>query len=145
MCAGNKCAHTNTKLNPDNQWAKPRIYLNSWVHHQQQLQPLACLINRFAGSSCRLNTDPTVSALTTRPREIQLPQRSLARWGFCGKASTLPLGCLALKKINDKTITCFCSAVCSVDFSYVWCTLSQPVFFDVMRIARNSEHVNKRC
>ena len=60
------CLHTHThtqtrvctQLNPDSHWAKPSIYLSSWVHHQQQLQPLACLINGFAGSSCKLNMSP---------------------------------------------------------------------------------------
>lgn len=87
-------AHTHTykhtKLNPDNQWAKPSIYLSSWVHHQLQLKPLACLINGFAGSSCRLNMVPP-SCRNHRASEIQLPHRCLGRWAICGKAGRIPL------------------------------------------------------
>lgn len=98
------CLHTHahTKLNPDSHWAKPSIYLSSWVHHQQQLQPLACLINGFAGSSCRLNMSPTPP---TRPnhqasRDLTPTQEVVKLWEGCENIA-VPLGLMGDRQHND--------------------------------------------
>lgn len=65
-------------VSPDNQWAKAQNYLSSWVHRKLQLLPLACLINRLAGSSCGLNI---VLSLTNSPglQRLNNPQSGLCK------------------------------------------------------------------
>lgn len=64
------------QLNPGSH-GKPSIYLSCWVHQRLKLQPLAWLINRFAGSSrCRQQTETPYFSLCPNHQARKPPQLS---------------------------------------------------------------------
>lgn len=149
------CLHTHThvrvhtKLNPDSHWAKPTIYLSSWVHHQQQLQPLACLISGFAGSSCRLNMFSPPPPLCPNHQAFRDPtptQEVVKLWEGCNIA--VPLGL-----IGDRLFFFFFNFkhlfLAPTDLKRCLMQTGAAVSFDSISTSRNSErghksHANKK-
>lgn len=76
------------QLNPGS-CDKPSIYLSCWVHQRLQLQPLAWLINRLAGSSrCRLQTETSSFSLCPNHQAQKPPQ--LSKLYYLKKVIKLP-------------------------------------------------------